>query len=483
MIKRITLLATALTLILTPVVSSYARPVRVVSGRILLREKAGVSSADADDLVAAHGGREIGRLHGLGVRVLHVSPERLEQVLESLSRNPNVEFAEPDVIREPQATMNDTFYSYEWHLSKIQATTAWDVTTGSANVTIAVLDSGVDTTHPDLLGQILPGWNFFDGTTDTSDVFGHGTAIAGVAVAISNNGTGVASVAPKCKIVPIRVTDAKGNGYDSTIAQALNWAADQGIRVATISFQVSNSSVVKSAAQYFQGKGGVVVVSAGNDGLTSTAADNPYVLTISATDRSDLLASWSSRGSNIDLAAPGVDILTTILGAQYAYQAGTSFSAPIVAGVAALVISTAPALTGVQVSDLLKKTADDLGAKGWDSQFGWGRINAKTAVTAAAPVSAPDTTAPQIVITSPGAGTKIAATATSVTVTSSASDNRAVTKVVLLADKVQVGTSTTSPFTIQWTFKTLKTGTHKLQTKAYDAAGNVGSSQVVSVTR
>jgi subtilase family serine protease len=276
---------------------------------------------------------------------------------------------------------------------------------------------------------------------------------------------------------------------------------------------VSNSSTVTSAAKYFQGKGGVVAVSAGNYSTFDPAADNPYVLTVSATDINDVHSDFSNYGNNVDLAAPEA-VYTTVRGGGYMYAGGTSFSAPIVAGVAALVLSVNPNLTGPQVQDVLKQSADDLGTSGWDMYYGSGRVNAARAVALAggtplptptpSPTATPsptptptplpsptptpspsptpivDTVAPSVTITTPTNGATLSVN-TSVYVTTS--DNIGVTRVDLYADGVLVSTSTSAPFTTKWNTKKTARGSHILQTKAYDAAGNIGTSAPVNVSK
>jgi thermitase len=463
-------------------IALHAEPVGVVKGRILMKAKPGAGIDAIAGAVKAFGGSEVDQIPGLGIRILQIPDRAWNAALEGLQRNPIIEFAEPDYILAPDGTANDPYYGSQWHLSKIEANTAWDTTVGSSTVILAVLDTGVESSHPDLSGRLVAGWNFYNGNSDTSDVHGHGTAVAGTAAASSNNGMGVAGVAGGCKIMPIRISDPDGYAYESTIAKALNWAANNGARVANISFRASNSSTIKTAAQYFQSKAGVVVISSGNEGLFDSTGDNPYVLTVSATDSADSIAYWSNTGNNIDLAAPGVNILTTATGGNYAWCSGTSFSAPIVAGAAALVISAQPSLTGTQASEVLKKTADDFGAAGFDTQYGWGRVNVSKAVTLALALSVPvaDTTAPFIKITSPTEGSAVG---NSVYVYVNASDNVAVKKVELYVDGRYVGYSASSSFTIRWDAKKASRGAHKLQTKALDAAGNAGWSQVVTVYR
>ncbi len=471
------LFAVVLTLTLTCGV--HGAPANTVPGRLLVKPRDGVNEASLQQLFASHGAQQHAAINQINVRILNVPEAARDHVLVALQHNPNIEFAEPDGIHEPSLVPNDTYYSFAWHLPKIQAPQAWDITTGSSSVIIAILDTGVESTHPDLAAKIVSGWNFYDNNSNTSDVLGHGTQVAGGAAAISNNGAGVSSLAWGCRIMPIRVSDATGSAFDSTIAQALSWAADQGVRVANASYAVSQSSAVAGAAQYFQSKGGVVTIAAGNQTTFVTAADNPYVLTISATDSSDQVCTWSNTGNNIDLAAPGSGIPSTGSGGTYVTAGGTSLSAPIVAGVAALVISANPSLTGAQAQDILKKSADDLGAPGWDPSYGWGRVNAYKAVLAAIGGSTSDSTSPTALITSPSPGTTVSGT---VAIGVSATDNVGVTKVECYINGALTATSTTTPATFSWDTKLYANGSYTLLVKAYDTAGNVGTSAPQSVS-
>jgi len=280
--------------------------------------------------------------------------------------------------------------------------------------------------------------------------------------------------------MPIRISDPSGTAAYSTIANALTYAADHGARVANISFKASTSSTVTSAAQYFQSKGGVTTISAGNEGTFDTTKDNPYVLTVSATTADDVLTSWSCTGNNIDLAAPGQGIITTTRGGGYGTWAGTSFSAPIVAGAAALVIAVNPSLSGSQVQDILKQSADDLGSAGWDSSYGWGRVNAYKAVLAATGGTTPppsDSTAPTASIVAPSSGSTVSG---SVTIAVSVSDNVGVTKVECYINDVLASTSATGSFS--WNTTAYSNGSYALRAKAYDAAGNVGTSAATTVS-
>jgi len=453
-----------------------AGPVGYLPDRLLVKAKGHLSEGQIQAEVAQQGAVQIGAIPQAGIRVLQIHPSQHSQVLDALRHNPNIEFAEPDYIIAPDAAPNDPYFTSQWHLTKIAASTAWDTTTGSSSVIVAILDTGVDGTHPDLVANLIPGWNIYDNNSDTSDVYGHGTATAGTAAAAGNNGIGVAAVALNCPIMPVRISDLNGYGYSSTISSGLTWAADHGARVANISYEVSGISAVASAAQYFQSKGGVVTVSSGNSGTVLSTADNPYVLTVSATDANDAIASWSNTGNLIDLAAPGVNVFTTSRGGGYGYWSGTSFSAPIVAGVAALVISANPNLSGAQVQDVLKQSADDLGTAGWDTRYGWGRVNAAAAVNLALNTSQiRETTPPTVNITSPANGSLVSR---SITVQVSASDNVGVASVTLSVDGVAIGTLTSAPYNFAWDTTGVSDGTHRLEAVARDTAGNSSSSSL-----
>jgi subtilisin family serine protease len=449
-----------------------------IAEQLLVKPKAHVSEAELQGLIRNHGAMEISRIHQINVRLLHVPEERLSTVLSALQNNPSIEFAEPNYILSPNLIPDDPYYPSEWHLAKINAPAAWDVTVGTSNVVIAILDSGVDATHPDLSSLVIPGWNFYDNNSDATDVNGHGTAVAGTAAASSNNSIGVAAVTWNPMLLPVRVTDTNGNGLISVIANGLTWAADQGARVANISFTVSTSPTVTSAAQYFQSKGGVLTAAAGNNGLVYSSADNPYILTVSATDANDLIATWSTTGSNIDLCAPGVGILTTARGGGYASASGTSFAAPIVAGVAALVMSANPALSGTDVQDILKQNADDLGTTGWDITYGYGRVNAYKAVLAAMAVTSTNT-APVVNISSPASGSVVSNT---VAVNIAATASQEIAVVELLLGGVCVSSNSTSSAVFSWNTTDYTNGSYALQAIAYDLAGHAGTSAVVSVT-
>ena len=338
------------------------QPVGHVPGRLLVKPRNGLAEATVQSNFSNLGARQIGALDKLNIRVLQVPEARLARIQAALSKNRNFEFAEPDAILDAAVVPDDPWYTSEWHLPKVGAPQAWELTTGSAAVTIAVLDSGVESSHPDLAGRIVPGWNCYDDNADTTDFDGHGTSVAGQACVNGNNGLGVAAIAWGCKIMPIRVSDINGYALSSTLAKGLTYAADHGVRIANASFAIGAlDQSLGAAADYFKSKGGIFTVAAGNNGSFDSTADDPRVIRVSATDKNDVLASWSCTGNNIDLCAPGVSILTTAKGGVYGAASGTSIAAPQVAATAALMLSVNPALSPSDVTALLKESADDLG--------------------------------------------------------------------------------------------------------------------------
>jgi thermitase len=457
-------------------------PHRFVRGRLLVKFHEDVAAEYARSVVAALGACDTGEISHIGVHVVELPAEASETTfLHSFENRQEVEFAELDhILPVQQVTPNDPFYldPNAWALQKISAPDGWTVSTGSESVIIAILDTGVDGTHPDLAAKMVSGWNIYNNNADTTDVLGHGTLVAGTAAASTNNSLGVASIAWACRLMPVRISDANGFATVSDIASGITWAADHGARVANISFNATGYSTVSSAAKYFQNKGGVVVVAAGNEGTFVQTADDPNLLTVGATDSSDLLFSWSNRGNDLDVVAPG-HVATTSRGGNYAAADGTSFSAPIVAAEAALVFSVNPELSALQVQNIIKQSADDLGASGWDSTYGYGRINLARALTmSCGSGTTADTTPPSDVISSPLDGSTVSGI---VAVSVVAVDNVGVVKVELYVDGALYGTSTTSPFTIKWNTRKAAKGAHALSSRACDAAGNVGTSLASTV--
>jgi thermitase len=451
------------------------------AGRILVMPNAGMPTEEVDKTLKGLGGkgRKVG---GSNLYVVDVPRGSEQSIANKLKHNPHFKFAELDMRVPEDATSNDPYLSSQWHLPKIGATTAWDNALGTG-VTIAILDSGVDTKHPDFSGRLVAGYNFVDGNTNVEDVRSHGTKVAGAAAATLNNGLGVASVAGGAKIMPVRVSDSSGYVYWSNMAAGLTWAADRGARVAVMSFNgVAGSSSVLSAAKYLKDRGGLAFVSAGNENKDPAYASTSSMIIVTATTSSDAKASFSNFGDHVHLSAPGASIYSTNWGQTYASVSGTSFSAPIAGAVAALVMSANPGLTNTQVENILFSTATDLGSAGRDIYFGYGRVDAAAAVAAALKTTStaptPDTTKPSVAIAAPLASSTVSGL---VPVSVSATDNVGVTKVELRVNGALLASDTSAPYSFSWDSKLAANGMSTLVATAYDAAGNAASSSSVSV--
>ncbi|GAA1597054.1 hypothetical protein GCM10009828_023220 [Actinoplanes couchii] len=284
---------------------------------------------------------------------------------------------------------SDPYRDQQWDLAKIRTTDAWARSTG-AGVTVAVIDSGVDADHPDLKDNVLSG---YDAVTDkagpTTDGHGHGTHVAGTIAAVTGNEVGVTGIAPDVKILPVKVLSDSGSGNMSDTAEGIVWAADHGAQVINMSLGgTTKVTAVSNAIKYARSKGVTVIAAAGNSrregSPTSYPAADAGVIAVAATDSADRIGPYSNAGSYVDVAAPGSSIVSTYPTAKGSYTTmnGTSMAAPHVAAVAALLKSFDSTLTPDQIESALKKSAVDLGAKGADTDFGSGRIDAVAALEA-----------------------------------------------------------------------------------------------------
>jgi len=366
-----------------------------------------------------------------------------QQILKELNADPEVEFAEPEHIYTTNQLPNDPYLSstgtwgqtYQdlWGLYKINAPTAWNTTLGDG-VIVAVVDTGIDYNHPDIAANIwinkgeipnngidddhngyiddVRGWDFTSNTNDPIDHFGHGTHVAGTIAAVGNNGIGVIGIAWHAQVMAVKGLSDFGFGDDTTLAPAITYAANNGADVINASWGGQGSSqTIEDAIKYAYSLGVIFVAAAGNssqDALNFFPANSPEAITVSASDSSDALAYFSNFGSKVDVAAPGVDILSLqaagtnlgpVVSSGYCRLSGTSMATPHVSGTAALVLSQNPTYSNEDVRQAIRASATDIGPPGWDTSFGYGRVNAAAALTL------PDVL--QVHITSPAAGTHV----------------------------------------------------------------------------
>ncbi|AAZ28353.1 S8 family serine peptidase [Colwellia psychrerythraea] len=450
-------------------------------GQILVQPQPGLSEQNFQKILGKHKASSKGKLHQLRTHIINVPANAEQAIVKALSNNPNIEFAEVDILVKPSEIIaNDTYYNNAWHLNKMQLPTAWETAKGNG-VVVAILDTGVNSNHTDLSANMIAGWNSVSRNSETSDIYGHGTKVAGVVAAISDNNNGVTSIAWHASIMPIRITnDSSGYAYWSDIANGLTWAADNGADIANISYQVTTSSSVTNAAQYMRSKGGLVVASAGNSGADLNCTDNPSIITVSATDSADNKASWSDYGNCIDVSAPGSGIWTTTKSGGYGAVNGTSFASPATAATLALIKSANLNLSNDELENILEASADKSKNGGvFNSYYGHGRIDAAAAVAMVVNTPTIDQQAPTVVITSP---TENSVQTGTFNITANAQDNMAVSSVSLYANGVLIGTDTVAPFSANFNSNNIADGNVAFTAQAYDATGNQGNSSTYWLT-
>lgn len=267
---------------------------------------------------------------------------------------------------------------------------AWEITTGSPDVVIAVLDSGITVEHPEFTDKYLQGYDFFNDDDEPLDDHGHGTHVSGIAAAAINNREGAAGVCGDCRILPVKVLNENNAGVWSDVAAGIIYATDQNADIIVMSLGSSTGSqAVESALAYALEHDVLIVAAAGNANSNSPfyPAAYPDVIAVAATDAQDERWTLSNYGDYIDISAPGSSIYATYNDLDnayggYAFMSGTSMATPHVAGVLALLLSQEPARTPAEVKDILFSTAKDLGQPGWDPFFGHGRIDPLEALLA-----------------------------------------------------------------------------------------------------
>jgi len=388
-------LATVLTLVLVvfspgpassaPSSAPVALPApEVRPGVVLVKFKSGVAAAVVQKVKERELMAEVERVEGLDVRVMSVPSGREIEKAEALRQDPDVLYAEPDYIMHAVVgPPNDPGYSQQWGVlpDKMNVTGAWDYTYGQG-VTVAIVDTGVQLNHPDLQANIVAGYDFANNDADPTDdhSLSHGTHVAGTVAAVANNGVGVVGVAPTAKIMPVKVLDAQGSGYDSDVIAGIRYAADNGAKVVNLSLgQTSPSAALEDAVNYAVGRGVAVVAAAGNGNTSVLFYPAAYVnaVAVGATTSTDARASFSNYGNWVDVAAPGANIYSTMRSSNYGYLSGTLMATPHAAGLAALLLSHNPASTVAQVRQAMQTTGVALPNADWGRSTTLRRLDAR----------------------------------------------------------------------------------------------------------
>lgn len=348
-------------------------PVWAASGdvTVLITLRPSASLSVAEGLVRDAGVTILERLKPLPIYRASVSASHLDDTLTALrGRTDLVKGADIDGEQVSQVVPNDPLYrGYQWNLRRIGMEQAWDLRPTAEEVIVAVLDTGVDLSHPDLRPNLMldQGYDFLNDTPTPQDDESHGTAVAGIIGAVGNNREGVAGIAWRVKLLPIKALNSQGRGPDSVMVKSILYAADTGARVINISSTGTRySAALESAVQYAQDKGALIVAAAGNTGDADNAVNYPAaidgVMAVAAVDDHDQIAAFSQRQSYVAIAAPGVDVPSTAWSGAgrgaYASQSGTSIAAPHVSGAAAVLWALRPDLSATEVAAALKAAAD-----------------------------------------------------------------------------------------------------------------------------
>lgn len=371
--------------------------------QVIVRFKAGADSQAVGKFLRTQGARTLSQNSRRGVSLLSVSGDPQASV-SRFQQSGLVEYAEPNYRVKKAFTPNDPRTGGpggQYGLKLINADRAWDLTLGDPRVVVAVIDTGVDLGHPDLRRKLVPGYNVLTkGAEPPLDDNGHGTHVAGIIGADTDNREGIAGTAPMCRLMPIKALDRQGDGYTYDIAEGIYWAVDHGARVINLSLGGRGASQsLREAVEYAQAKGVVLIAAMGNgdeygirQNWPTFPASYPGVIGVGAVGRGRMVTDFSNYGSWISVVAPGDGILstmptypvhqTTSEGYQQGYDSmpGTSMAAPMVAGVAALMLSRYPRLTPAQVKAKLESTAQPLGEGGFSADYGYGLVDAARAV-------------------------------------------------------------------------------------------------------
>ena len=356
--------------------------------QILVKFKARTNALIQAEIFACVGASPISIIQRIDVHVVEVDQKKVQQVLADLQRDPRVEFAEMNRSVELAFAPNDTSFGSQWGMAKINASTAWDTTQSDSSIRIAILDTGIDLDHPDLAAKIMVSQDFTGSPVGADDSYNHGTHVAGTAAAITNNSLGIAGVGFNASILNAKVVNDAGTGSVATVANGIAWAVTNGANVINISWVTTlPSSTLQTAINDAWNAGVVIVGAAGNNGNNAFTYPASYanVIAVAATDTDDTMWSSSTYGTWVDVAAPGVSIYSTVVGGGYGSGTGTSFAAPHVAGLAALLVWIAQDTNGNnfindEVRAAIEGSAVNINVINPFRPIGGGRIDAAAAV-------------------------------------------------------------------------------------------------------
>lgn len=372
--------------------------------RVLVKFREDSPAAAISEVLKKHGVSVRKTIRGIGVVVLNI-PRGLavSEMVRRLNSEVAVEYAEPDYIARAMELRvpNDEKFPQQWALNNtgqtggktdadIDAPEGWFVLTGQSSFSIAVVDTGISSLHEDLAGKVGAGYNAINGSGNAEDDNGHGTHVAGIAAAQSNNGKGIAGVCWGCSLVPVKVLDENGSGTYSDVSEGIVWAADNGANVINLSLGGSfASSTLESAVNHAWVRGVLLACAAGNSGNPNPQYPGYFTncIAVGATDNRDEKPRWSTYGSWVDVAAPGVSILSTYPGNSYVSLSGTSMATPHVAGLAGLVFSAPlPDSNGNgrrndEVRARIESTCDRIPMPRKKTYWTYGRINVNNALS------------------------------------------------------------------------------------------------------
>lgn len=418
-------------------------PDKQIVGQIIVEFKKQYTDAQINAHLKQYDAVIVDEIEGINQKVVEVPAGKENEIIEKLRQDPYVESAEGDYTNHLMFVPDDPLYVNQWGLNNtgqtiggiagiankdVNADAAWDVSRGNG-VKVAVLDTGINLTHPEFDGKIVAQRSFTTATVE--DQAGHGTHVAGTITAVTNNNQGIAGTCPECQLIIGKVMGDNGSGSTSDIAAGITWAADQGAKVINLSLGTTtagSANTYQAAVDYAIGKGAVVVASAGNCGGTNFASNgctsqnqNSYpgfssgVVTVGATDNLDAKASFSNYGTYVEVSAPGRNIYATgpnhsfakqpsgyNFASPYYYSSGTSMSAPMVAGVIGLIWTSQYGTSSTTVINRLYATADKIAGTG--TFWSQGRVNAAAAVGTATATVVPSVVTPTFVCGGSGTG-------------------------------------------------------------------------------